>query len=98
MFANATGSIMVDHVDPVTAEVTSIDGLQHVLITHCARQPGFVTQNTSVVDSVFRIFLANGNLPQTPAQLGEATNRPPETLLKTLAGVVVYKGIRPIHV
>ncbi len=96
-FADATQSIMIDHIDPETAEVQAVDGLQHVLITHCARQSGFVTQNTSLVDSVFRIFLANGNSPLTPVQLAEATGKSPDTILRTLAGIVVYKGIRPIH-
>lgn len=97
VFANAANSVFIDYVDPSTAEVFSVDGLQHVLITHCARQAGFVTHDTSLVDAVFRLLLANGNTPLTPTQLGEATGRPPETILKTLAGVVVYKGIRPIH-
>lgn len=97
IFSNATHTVNVDHVDPETAEVFSVDGLQHVLITHCARQEGFVTQNTSLVDSVFRLLLANGNTPLTPTQLGELIGRPPETILRTLAGVVVFKGIRPVQ-
>ncbi len=96
-FANAPQSVMIDYIDPATAEIFAVDGLQHVLITHCARQPGFVTQNTSLVDSVFRIFLANGNSPLTPFQLGEATGKSPDTILRTLGGAVVYKGIRPFQ-
>lgn len=88
---------MIDWIDPDTAEVFSVDGLQHTLMTHCARQPDFLTLTTSLVDSVFRIFLANGNTPLTPTQLGEVTHRPPETILRTLSGSTVYKGIRPLH-
>ncbi len=96
-FADSTGVTMIDWIDPETAEVHSVDGLQHVLMTHCAKQPGFVTLNTSLVDAVFRLLLANGNNPLTPIQLGEATGRPPETILRTLAGSTVYKGIRPLQ-
>jgi hypothetical protein len=85
----------IDWIDEETGEVTSVDGLQHVLITHCARQPGFLDEHTALVDAVFRLLIANGNTPMTPAQLGERLNRPPETILRTLAGATVYKGIRP---
>jgi hypothetical protein len=85
----------IDWVDPETAEVQSVDGLQHILITHCAKQPDFVTINTSMVDAIFRLFLANGNLPLTPNELSKKTGRPAETILRTITGPVVYKGLRP---
>lgn len=96
--SNGGEIIMIDSIDPQTAEVTQVDGLQHLLITHCAKQPGFVTQNTSVVDAVFRLILANGNSPLTPEELGERINRPADTILRTISGTVVYKGIRPYHI
>lgn len=85
----------IDWIDPETAEVTTVDGLQHVLITHCARQPGFVNEHTAMVDAVFRTLMANGNTPMTPQELGQRLGRPPETILRTLASGAVYKGIRP---
>ena len=97
VFANADQDIRIDTVDPETAEVHTVDGLLNVLITHCARQPDFLTQNTSLVDSVFRVLLANGNRPMTPRELGAAINRPPETILRTFSGITIYKGIRPKH-
>ena len=96
-FSDAARSTWIDWVDPQTAVVTQVDGLQHVLMTHCAKQPGFVTANTSLVDSVFRTLLANGNNPLTPKQLEEAIGKPAETILRTLSGTVVYKGMRPMH-
>jgi hypothetical protein len=87
----------IDWVDQDTAEVTTVDGLLHILITHCARQPGFITINTTLVDSVFRVLLAHGNSPMTPIQLGEIISRPPETILRTLSSGTVYKGMRPLH-
>ncbi len=96
-FANSTQDIQVDWVDPDTAEVRTVDGLLHVLMSHCAQQPEFVTSNTALVDSVFRVLLANGNDPMSPDQLGKELHRPPETILRTFSGMVVYKGIRPKH-
>jgi hypothetical protein len=94
-FADAVPGQMVDFVDPLTAEIQKVDGIQNVLITHCARQSGFITEFTSMVDSVFRIFLANGNTPLTPSELSAQLGRPAETILRTLTGGRVYKGVRP---
>lgn len=95
-FANMDIDEKVDWVDPETAEVQRVDGLQNILITHCAKQPEFITQQTTLVDSVFRLFLANGNIPLTPVELADKLGRQqPMTILKTLSGMRVYKGIRP---
>jgi hypothetical protein len=94
-FSNLQGDQEVDWIDPETAEVQTVDGLQQVLITHCAKQEGFLTEHTTMVDAVFRILLANGNAPLTPAELSNRLSRPAETILRTLAGPQVYKGIRP---
>jgi hypothetical protein len=94
-FADVDEGQMIDWIDPRTAEVKQVDGLQHVLMSHCARQPDFLTEHTAVVEAVFRLFLTNGNAPMTTRELGEHLNRPPETILRTLAGPRVYKGIRP---
>lgn len=96
-FSNQDVNVEVDWVDPETAEVITVDGLQHILMTHCAKEPDFVTGNTTLVDSVFRLLLANGNEPMTPAQLGELLNRPAVTILRTFSGMTIYKGIRPKH-
>ncbi len=87
---------LIDWVDPRTAEVQQVDGIQHALMTHCALQPDFVDPHTAVVDAVFRLFLANGNQPMTAMDLGKRLNRPAETILRTLAGPRVYRGIRPV--
>jgi hypothetical protein len=86
---------MIDWVDPETAEVQQVDGVQHILISHCARQESFISEQTTLVDSVFRIFLANGNTPMTPVELAAALKRQPEMILRTLTGPRVYKGLRP---
>jgi hypothetical protein len=95
MFDNLEDNNWVDSVDPETAEVKRVDGLQHVLMTHCARQPNFITANTTLVDSVFRVFLSNGNEPLSIREVAEIINRPAETILRTISGPQVYKGLRP---
>jgi predicted transcriptional regulator len=39
--------------------------------------------------------LANDNTPMTIRDLAERTGRPAETILRTLGGTRVYKGLRP---
>jgi hypothetical protein len=87
----------IDYVDPETAEVRPLDGIQHTLMAHCAQQEEFLSDHTAVVDAVFRIFLVNGNRPMTPQELGERLNRPADTILRTISGARVYKGLRPYY-
>lgn len=85
---------IVDYVDPETGEVTQLDELG-LAIQIAAEDPNFINPQTSMVDSIFRVFLANGNEPLTPRQLAQRTGRPASVILKTLSGARVYKGIRP---
>jgi hypothetical protein len=94
-FTNSIEDLMVDWVDPETAEVKQVDGVQHVLITHCAKEVGFITEHTAMVDAIFRVFLANGNMPLTPVELSSQLNRPADVILRTLTGGRVYRGVRP---
>lgn len=95
-FADLDARALVDHVDPETGEVRQVPGIQHALITHCALQPDYVTPQTSLVNAVFRLFLANGNTPMTSIEMGEALGRPASLILRTLSTPRVYKGIRPL--
>jgi len=88
---------MIDWIDPETAEIQQVDGLQHILINHCAKLEGFVTSHTSLVDAVFRTLLANGNTPLSPEELSRLLGRPAMTILLTLTGLQVYKGLRPVQ-
>jgi hypothetical protein len=94
--ADVQEGAMIDWVDPRTAEVQQVDGIQHALMTHCALQPDFVDPHTAMVEAVFRLFLANGNQPMNAVDLSRILNRPAETILRTLAGPRVYRGIRPV--
>jgi len=95
-FANVEEGQMIDWVDPVTAEVKPVEGVQNTLMSHCVKQPGFLTEQTALVEAVFRLFLTNGNIPMSSDELGDRLNRPAVTILRTLAGARVYKGIRPV--
>ncbi|HLV36313.1 MAG TPA: hypothetical protein VKY59_14395 [Spirillospora sp.] len=91
---NAEAGSVIDYIDPETGEVFQLDELQ-LAIRQAAEDPNFINPQTSLVDSVFRVFLANGNQPLSPRELAEATGRSASTILKTFSGTRIYKGIRP---
>lgn len=96
-FANTEEGQTIDWIDPATAEVKPVEGVQNALMTHCVKQPDFLTSQTALVEAVFRLFLTNGNAPMSSSELSARLNRPPATILRTLAGARVYKGIRPYN-
>ncbi|HAV77791.1 MAG TPA: hypothetical protein DCX53_10630 [Anaerolineae bacterium] len=96
-FATIEEDTPIDWVDPETAEVKPVDGVQNALMSHCVKQPDFLTQQTALVEAVFRLFLTNGNIPMSSEELGNRLNRPANTILRTLGGARVYKGIRPVR-
>jgi hypothetical protein len=87
----------IDWIDEKTGEVTQVDGLQHVLQVHCSKQSDYISERLSLVDTIFRVFLANGNTPLTCKDLNNITSYPSEKILRMLAGRQIYKGIRPVH-
>jgi hypothetical protein len=93
-FENGQNEGETDWIDPVTAEVRRIDTLQQAL-AKAAQDAQWITNQTTLVDAVFRVFLANGNKPMSPNELGKLLNKAPMTILRTLAGQTVYKGLRP---
>jgi len=96
MYAESTNYNEVDWIDPYTAEVKRIDGILYQLRSHCSQQPDYITDLTSVVDAVFRVFLVNNNQPMSPRELAERIGKDPELILKTISGKTVYKGLRPV--
>ena len=95
-FSELDTDALVDYIDPQTAEVSQVAGIQHTLISHCAQQSTYLTPQTSLVNAVFRVFLSNGNTPMTPVEIGERLERPPRMILRTFSSSRVYKGIRPL--
>ncbi len=96
IYSKQEKSPKIDWVDPITAEVFVVDGIQHTLMNHCAKQPDFLEKHTTIVNVVFGIFLSNENRPLTPEQLGELTGKDALTILRTFSGRQVYRGIRPV--
>jgi hypothetical protein len=94
-FADLPEDQLIDWIDPETAEVQQMDGLQNILIMHCARQEDFLNEHTALVDAAFRTLLANGNVPMSADELSNHLHRPADVILRTLAGIRVYKGMRP---
>ncbi|MBK8615699.1 MAG: hypothetical protein IPN96_01020 [Anaerolineales bacterium] len=94
-FVNIEEDEMIDWIDPETAEVKPVDGIQHALMSHCALQPEFSSDRTAVVEAVFRIFLVNGNIPMSAEDIAKRLNRSADTILKTISGPRVYRGLRP---
>ena len=95
-FVDVEAGQVIDWIDESTAEVRPVEGLQHALMTHCARLPEFLDEHTTLVEGVFRTFLANGNAPLSAEGLSGRLNRPAATILRTLAGPRVYRGLRPL--
>lgn len=87
---------LVDWIDEDTAEVTQVDGLWHSLRTCCSLKPDYIDEHTPLTTAVFRVFLANGNAPLSALELEERLHRPAETILRTIGGLRVYSGIKPL--
>jgi hypothetical protein len=95
---NYRGLQEIDWVDEQTGEVTRVDALWHTLRACCSIRPDYIQPSTSIVEAIFRTFLANGNQPLTIRELHALIDRrPPETLLQVLTGGQVYMGIRPLY-
>ena len=94
-FADLLEGQSIDWVDPETAEVRQMDGLQYTLIQHCAKQADFLDEHTVMVEAIFRVLLANGNTPMSSEELAVRLKRPADIILKTIAGPRVYRGLRP---
>ncbi len=94
-FADSEEGNMIDWIDPQTAEVKPVDGVQHALMSHCALLPDFTDAHTALVEAVFRIFLVSGNVPMSADDLAKQLNRPADTILRTISGPRVYRGLRP---
>jgi hypothetical protein len=95
-YRNYQETDLIDWIDPNTAEVTQVDGLWHALRTCCSLKPEYVDTTTPLTTAVFRTFLANGNEPLSVAELGARLHRSPALILRTIGGLQVYSGIKPV--
>lgn len=83
-----------DYVDPETGEVSQMDALG-LALRESATRDDFITGRIGLIDSVFRVLLVNGNDPLNARELADLTGRNASTILKTIGGIRVYRGIRP---
>jgi len=95
-FEGQTVGDKIDWIDWATGEVQPVDGLRYVITTHCSRQPGYVVQAPTLIEAIFRAFLANANQPLTPRALAPLVGHRPEQILRVLSGHTVRLGIRPM--
>jgi hypothetical protein len=93
-FQTSKSEDLFDYINPETGAVLQLDELG-LAIQETAQSADFINPQTSLIDSVFRVFLMNGNRPRTPRELEIDTGKPADTILKTLGGIKIYKGIRP---
>ncbi|MEA3308822.1 MAG: hypothetical protein U9Q70_04835 [Chloroflexota bacterium] len=89
------GSEEIDWIDWITGEVQRVAGFQYVITTHCSQEPQYIARAATLLEAIFRVFLANGNIALTPEQLSAEVGRPAEQILRVLAGRKVQKGLRP---
>jgi hypothetical protein len=87
---------LIDWIDDNTGEVTQVDGLWHSLRVCCSSKPDYINELTPLATAIFRTFLANGNKPLSPNELALELNRQADTILRTIGGLRVYNGIKPV--
>jgi hypothetical protein len=96
--ATAPDKQMVDMVDPETAEVTQVDALWEAIRACCSLKPGYIAEDTPILDSIFRVFIANGNQPLSISELHERLDKKPaDVILRLLTRGQVYMGIKPVE-
>ncbi|HPS32080.1 MAG TPA: hypothetical protein PKW57_01115 [Anaerolineaceae bacterium] len=96
LLADYSYTDQMDLVDPSSGEVKRVDALLYTLTEHCAKQPDFLSGSSAMVDSIFKIFLVNGNQPLNAIELSGLISKPAETILRTIGSGKVYKGIKPV--
>jgi hypothetical protein len=86
----------IDLVDSKTGEVRQVDAFQYLVRSYFNRHGNDLATQSSFVDAVFSVLLANGNEPMTAAEIAERVQRPAELVIRTFGGSQIYHGIRPL--
>lgn len=86
----------LDWVNPETGEVRRLNALWGRLLTCCGQQPDFIDASTPLTTAIFRVLLANGNTPTSPAEFYERIGRgSPMAILRLLLSGALY-GVTPV--
>jgi len=88
---------LFDWVNPETGQVSRVDSFYYSFLSQCACHEDYLSDRTSTVEALFRAIIGAGNQPMKPQELAEKTGRPASTILQTLSGKQVYKGMRPYN-
>ena len=83
-----------DYVHPETGEVLQLDTIG-MAIKESSQRADFISDHIGLIDSVFRALLVNSDKPLSALELAEITGRNADTIVKTIGGVRIYRGIRP---
>jgi len=76
---------LVDHVDPSTGEVTRMDVLLDCASAVCADSSEFINPKMPLTRSIFRAFVAAGNMPQSAEEIHSRIQKgSPQVILKEL--------------
>lgn len=88
----------VDHVDPITGQVTRVDALLDCASDVCANSPDFISPKMPLTRSIFRAFLAAGNTPQSAEDIYARIRKgSPQIILKELMSLQMEnEGITPV--
>lgn len=95
-FAGQAMDDQIDWIDWTTGEVTRVDGLQYVITSHCSKEPGYLLQAPTLVEAIFRAFLANANQPLSARKLASMVGHQPDQVLRVLSSRTVRLGLRPV--
>lgn len=89
---------VVDHVDPETGQVLRMDVLLDCASEVCAHSPDFVNPRMPLTRSIFRAFIAAGNLPQSAEDIYARIKKgSPQVVLKELLSAqMADEGVTPI--
>ena len=78
----------VDHIDPVTGQVTRMDALLDCASDVCANSPEYISPRMPLTRSIFRAFIAAGNQPQSAEEIYARIKKgSPQVVLKELISV-----------
>ena len=98
LFENGLKVREVDYIDPESGEVFRMDNMREMILARCQWEPNYITSDMPLVQSVFRLFLANNNKPMTIIQLAQGLGRHnPQAILRVRTGSGVQNGIVPAH-
>jgi len=87
----------MDWVDPETAQVFTVDQLWYTIQTQCSQKSEFLADQLPLTSAIFRLFIAKNNTPLTSVEIQQHLHkRDADTILRTIGGKVVFKGIRPV--